>query len=312
MKSKKHGLRMKTHIMAILSLCLLQSAACVAAEAPAESDYIPFTRADAPAGKAYTYKNQDGKDLQIEVYFPEGHNSAKQAVPGMIIFHGGGWTGGNLSEFRSLCHYFASRGLVTATVEYTLITKDQRRESSTFKRVCITDAKSAIRWFKQHASELGVDPERIITGGGSAGGHVSLLATTTPGLNDPDDPMQFDTSVVAYILFNPALSGGDAVDAEVCFQEQLTADIPPSIVFFGSEDGWLKGWKRVQTKMKPLGIENSELWMAEGEGHGIFNQPGWSNISIIAADQFLKQLGLIKGEPTMLAPDAEISLKSAL
>ncbi|MDA8736271.1 alpha/beta hydrolase [Opitutales bacterium] len=312
MKSKITGLKMKKLTMVIMSLCWLQSAAFIDAKAPAKDDYIPLSRADAPAGKAYTYNTQNGKDLQIEVYSPEGHNSTKKAVPGMIIFHGGGWTGGNVSEFRSLCHYFASRGLVTATVEYRLITKDQRRESSRFKRVCITDAKSAIRWFKQHAPELGVDPKRIITGGGSAGGHVSLLATTTPGLNDPDDPMQFDTSVVAYILFNPALSGGDAVDAEVSFQEQLKADIPPSIVFFGSEDGWLKGWKRVQTKMKPLGIENSELWMAEGQGHGIFNQPGWSNISIIAADQFLNELGLIEGEPTMIAPDAEISLKSAL
>lgn len=303
---------MKTLTIALMSLCFLQSIVLVEAKNPADKDYIPSSRADAPAGKAYTYKTHNGKDLQIEVYFPKGHNIDKKAVPGMIMFHGGGWTGGHLSEFRSLCHYFASRGLVTATVEYTLITKDQRRESSSFKRVCITDAKSAIRWFKQHASELGVDPEKIITGGSSAGGHLSLLATTTHGLNDSDDPMQFDTSVVAYILFNPALSGGDAVDAEVCFQEQLTADIPPSIVFFGSEDGWLKGWKRVQTKMKPLGIENSELWIAEGQGHGIFNQPEWSNISIIAADQFLKQLGLIEGEPTMLAPDAKISLKRAL
>lgn len=302
---------MKQLTMIMLSLYWLQSAAFVNAETPAKDDYIPLSRSDAPAGKSYTYKTQNGKDLQIEVYSPEGHTSTKDAVPGMIIFHGGGWTGGNLSEFRSFCHYFASRGLVTATAEYTLITKDQRRESSRFKRVCITDAKSAIRWFKQHASELGVDPQRIITGGGSAGGHVSLLATTTPGLNDPNDPMQFDTSVVAYILFNPALSGGDAIDTEVCFREQLTADLSPSIVFFGSEDGWLKGWKRVQAKMKPLGIENSVLWIADGEGHGIFNQPGWSNISITAADQFLNELGLIEGEPTMEAPDAMIHLTKA-
>ena len=56
------------------------------------------------------------------------------------------------------------------------------------KRYCISDAKSAIRWFKQHANELGIDPKRIIAGGGSSGGHVCLLATTNPGLNDPNDP----------------------------------------------------------------------------------------------------------------------------
>ena len=38
-------------------------------------------------------------------------------------------------------------------------------------------------------------PQRLITGGGSAGGHVSVLATLNPGLNDPQDPREFDTRV---------------------------------------------------------------------------------------------------------------------
>ncbi len=45
--------------------------------------------------------------------------------------------------------------------------------------------------------ELGIDPARVITGGGSAGGHISALATMNPGLDAPADPQDIGTSVAA-------------------------------------------------------------------------------------------------------------------
>ena len=78
--------------------------------------------------------------------------------------------------------YFSSRGLVCATAEYRMLGKGESAKlpkGESRKRVCVTDAKGAIRWFKQHAGELGIDPNRIITGGGSAGGHI------TPGHHEP-------------------------------------------------------------------------------------------------------------------------------
>ena len=129
----------------------------------------------APEGEVYTYKKQGGVAHEIEIHFPKDHDRSKP-VPGIIMFHGGGWSKGDRISFRYLCHYFASRGLVAATANYRL---------GKGKRLCITDAKSAIRWYKQNAAKLGLDPKRIISGGGSAGGHIALLATTNPGLNDP-------------------------------------------------------------------------------------------------------------------------------
>lgn len=80
MKNKEIGLKLKKLTMIVMCLCLLQSVAFVDAKPPAKSGYIPFSRADTPEGKAYTYKTQNGKDLQIEVYFPEGHNSSITAA----------------------------------------------------------------------------------------------------------------------------------------------------------------------------------------------------------------------------------------
>ena len=81
--------------------------------------------ADAPPGKPYIYKESAGKPRQMEIYFPPGHDPAKAKVPGMILFHGGAWGGGSLGQFRIACAYFASRGLVCATAEYQMLSKDE-------------------------------------------------------------------------------------------------------------------------------------------------------------------------------------------
>jgi acetyl esterase len=269
---------------------------------------LPSAYADrvaGPAGKVYTYKEADGVAREMEIYFPKGKPDPANPVPGIILFHGGGWGGGTRAAFSYQCDYFASRGLVAATVTYRLATKEDRatiKGDQSAKRLCIPDAKSAIRWFKQHAEELGVDPERIIAGGGSAGGHISLVATTNPGLNDPQDPKDYDTSVAAYVLFNPALSTGDAKDPDIDVIQHLNADFPPAVAFFGSEDKWLQGWNPAHEKLKSLGNTTVDFQIAEGQNHAFFNNQPWADITLTAADRFLNQLGFIEGDPTLPAP----------
>lgn len=251
--------------------------------------------ADAPAGNPYVYKESDGKPRRMEVYFPPNHDPAKAKVPGVILFHGGSWTGGTLAQFRVACAYFASRGLVCATAEYQMINASR-------KDVCVTDAKSAIRWFKRHATELGIDPKRIITGGGSAGGHISALATLNPGLNDPADPKDIDTGVVAYLWFNPAFSLDDVKAPEIDVLRYAKADLAPAIVFFGDRDSWKKGWDVAHEKWKSLGIQTIDLQIAPGQSHSFFNKDPWQTLTLIAADRFLVKLGLLTGEPTKTPP----------
>jgi acetyl esterase len=261
--------------------------------------------ADAPPGKPYIYKESAGKPRQMEIYFPPGHDAAKAKVPGMILFHGGAWGGGSLGQFRIASAYFASRGLVCATAEYQMLSKADAAKlpaGETKKRVCVTDAKSAIRWFKQHASELGIDPRRIITGGGSAGGHISALATMNPGLNDPADPKDIDTSVVAYVWFNPAFATDDHKDPEIDILRHLKADLPPAIAFFGDKDTWKKGWDTAHAKWKALGTKTIDLQIAPGQSHSFFNNGPWQTVTLIAADKFLVKQGLLSGEPLKTMP----------
>ncbi len=274
-----------------------------AAEKPAKKKSA--MGADTPPGKVYVYKESAQKPRQMEIYFPPNHNPVKAKVPGMILFHGGSWSGGSLKQFRIACAYFASRGLVCATAEYQMLSKaDAARlpAGATKKRVCVTDAKSAIRWFKQNAGELGIDPQRIITGGGSAGGHISALATMNPGLNDPADPKDIDTRVVAYVWFNPAFATDDHQDPEIDILTHLKVDLPPAIAFFGDKDTWKKGWDTAHAKWKSLGTKTIDLQLAPGQSHSFFNSGPWQDVTLIAADQFLVKHGLLTGQPTKTMP----------
>ena len=263
-------------------------------------------RVSAPPGKVHAYKEVDGEKRELEIYFPEGHDPSGDPVPGIIFFHGGGWGGGSRAAFGYQCQYFASRGLVAVTVTYRLATKEAAAELEkgvSRKRICIPDAKSAIRWVKQNAEKLGVDPDRLIAAGGSAGGHISLIATSNPGLNDPNDPEGIDTSVAARVLFNPALSQADAKDPEIDFIQHLEPGAPPAIVFFGSEDkNWLEGWNPTYEKWKGLEGTAVELEIAEGEKHAFFNSQPWADLTLISADRFLAGLGFLEGEPTLELP----------
>ncbi len=286
------------------SILILSLILCTFVSAEEKSGAQKFPGAE---GKPYVYKTSGGKERKMEIFFPPGHDAGKSKVPGLILFHGGGWKGGTLAQFRNACSYFASRGLVCATVEYQMLGKDgmaQLAKGESYKRVCVTDAKSAIRWFKQKSGEFGIDPERIIAGGGSAGGHISALATMNPELNDPADTKDVDTSVVAYLWFNPAFAPGDKEDSEIDILAHLKADHPPSIVFFGDKDEWKPGWDAAHAKWKSLGTKTIDLRIAEGQPHGFFNKEPWQTVALIAADEFLVKQGLLTGKTTLVMPES--------
>jgi acetyl esterase/lipase len=256
-------------------------------------------------GKKFTYKQSAGAPQELEVYFPPNWKAGGPKVPGVLLFHGGSWRGGSLDQFRNVAHYFASRGLVAATANYRMLKKGEGKTADGTlegKRVCLTDAKSAIRWMKQHADELGLDPQRLILGGGSAGGHLAVLATLNPGLNDPSDPKDFDTCVAAYVLFNPAFSPQDSADAEVDVLKQLKVPFAPAIMFFGTKDTWKPGADAALKRLKALGNTTAEMWTAEGQGHGFFNKQQWQDVTLAAADRFLVERGLLKGSGTLAPP----------
>lgn len=267
----------------------------------------------ATPGKSFVYKSSGGESQKLEVFFPKNHNPSTARAPALLLFHGGGWRSGDRSKLRAVCVYFASRGMVAATADYRKHTKEAAAKlppGESFKRICVTDGKSAIRWMKQHASELGVDPERLVVGGGSAGAHIAVLATINPALNDPADLPEYDTSVAAYVLFNPAFASKET-DSAVDALAYIKRDFAPAIVLFGTNDRWLSGWSAVHARLKALGNATTELWTAKDGIHGFYLSPPWEEITLAAADDFLVRRNLLTEQPCPRVADGKLKLEKA-
>ena len=120
---------------------------------------------DLEAIKDITYKNIDGVDLQLDIYRQKG---LKEPAPTMIFVHGGAWKKGKRQDYLPYMIDYAKKGYVTATVSYRL------SKVAKFPAAA-QDVNCGIKWIKQHAEDYGIDPDRLVLIGGSAGGHLSLL-----------------------------------------------------------------------------------------------------------------------------------------
>lgn len=112
------------------------------------------------------YKSVDGKSLQLDLYIPK--NIVKPA-PLLVFIHGGAWKSGKREDYKVYLVAFAQRGYITATVSYRLLKDGQYPD-------CVEDVSDAVNWFFRNAEKYGYDPDRIALIGGSAGGHLALLA----------------------------------------------------------------------------------------------------------------------------------------
>jgi len=116
--------------------------------------------------KNIEYKNVNGKSLQIDMYKPR---KLSEKVPLLVFIHGGGWKGGDRADYKVYLLPFAKKGYVTATVSYRFV------NDSPYP-ACVEDIKDAVKWFFRNGDKYGYDPDRIALIGGSAGGHLALLA----------------------------------------------------------------------------------------------------------------------------------------
>jgi acetyl esterase len=267
---------------------------------------IPVSAA-APVGEALVYKQVEDRDLKLYVTKPSDWK-AGDSRPAMVFFHGGGWTGGAPGQFTEHSKYLASRGMVCVQVQYRLLGKDKLPPVT-----CCRDAKSAMRWVRSRARELGIDPNRIASGGGSAGGHLAAFVGMVDGTDDPADDLKVSAKSNAMCLFNPVYENGPkgwgAARTGDRYKEfspfhNITKDDPPAIVFLGTEDKLVpvETVEAFRDQMKELGID-SELHLFEGMPHGFFNYGKYNNKpyfeSVVAMDRFLAKLGWLEGEPTL-------------
>ncbi len=256
------------------------------------------------------YKQLGDVKLTLHLFEPPG--SPAKDRPAIVFFFGGGWNSGNPSQFEQHCRYLAARGMVAITADYRVASRHQVKVAA-----CVADAKSAVRWLRQHAARLGLDPQRIAAGGGSAGGHLAAAIATVPGFDEPGEDTRVSPIPNALVLFNPALvlAPLPALDLQGfetrVTEERMGADprrlspahnvrrgTPPAIIFHGKADKTVPySTAEAFTRLMHEAGNRCELVGFEGQDHGFFNYGRGDGTSyratLAATDRFLVSLGYL-------------------
>lgn len=280
------------------------------------------------------YKAIDDVKLKLWVFEPDGHQKSDRS-PAIVFFFGGGWKAGSPAQFESHCRYLASQGIVAITADYRV-----RDRHGTLADCAVRDAKSAIRWVRTHADRLGVDPNRVVAAGGSAGGHLATCTAVIGSLDEPTESTEISSVPNALALFNPAVllalfEGQDYLPkekladiatrtgvspAEISPIHHVREKLPPTIIFHGEADTTVPfSTVRRYTELAQQAGNRCDLVGFPGEGHGFFNtgrngNPGECYLMTLEQlHQFLVSLGYLSKPPSLSIPESRnVHLRSHL
>lgn len=227
-------------------------------------------------------------------------------LPAVLMVHGGGWTGGSKEAMRPLARALAARGWVVVSTSYRLAGQAPYPAA-------VHDVKAAVRWLRAHATEFGLDPQRVGAVGGSAGGHLVGLVATTAGraIEETGGPWaeqsaRLDAAVLmgagvdqlARALESPkpipsqlVFFGGPVSERREIYREaspfhQLTAACPPLLFLDGEKDDPGARYVTMRQRMDELGVAH-ELAVVEGCAHGAWGKSPWLERMVGEMDRFL-------------------------
>lgn len=274
----------------------------------------------------HEYKRVGDVLLKAWVFAPEAAGPP-EGRPAVAFFFGGGWIGGSPAQFAEQCRYLRSRGVVGVVCDYRVARRHQVKAIS-----CVEDAKSAIRWVRANAKQLGVNPDQICAAGGSAGGHIACCTGVISGLDAAGEDMAISSVPNAMALFNPAvmlapLEDGPDVGKQIrklAGMKQRTGidpvrispvhhineGQPPTIIFHGQADSTVPFATVAEFTRRSTALGNDVTLVPYARApHGFFNNRGgttprgddslqWFRGTMEQLDRFLNRLGWIEGEPT--------------
>ena len=140
--------------------------------------------------EAYTdivYRRVGDRFERLDMYLPAGGRRR----PAVLAIHGGGWRGGSKAGYGLEVAQLAKYGLVVLSIDYRLSGPGDPSWPENFE-----DVREAVRWVRRHADDYGIDPDRIVAMGASAGGHLAALVGTAD-----DRPGSTSARVQAVINF---------------------------------------------------------------------------------------------------------------
>lgn len=292
-------------LIAVLGLALP-----VVAQRPAEdaAAFVAFLSTGHQVTPNVTYLTASGVELKLDVYRPRG---ASGPLPTVLFFHGGGYRITATKEASVLNVIpWLQMGWNAVNVEY-------RSSNVALAPAAVEDARCAVRWVMQNAKEYGVDPDRIVLTGQSAGGHLAYIGAMLPESAGLDrrcpgrDPLKVAAVVSWYGVSDyTALVDDPARDYAVTWigpqpnrmevarlvspLTYVRAGLPPTLAIHGDADPVVPYAQavRVVDALKKAGV-TAELVTVPGGRHGNFPREhvlrAWT-----AIEGFLAKNGLMK------------------
>lgn len=264
--------------------------------------------------KPFVYKTIGASQLRLHVFTPAGRKPGTRS-PAVVFFYGGGFLFGDIRRFQTQATHLALHGIVTVLVDYRV----KCRQRSTMLD-SLADAKSAMRWVRRHADELGIDPSRIAAAGSSAGGYLAAATALVPGFDEPADE-KISARPNALILYNPELDTGSArARATIALLEgkavagrgqefspieYLDRGLPPTIIFQGTADvltpiaGAEQFCLRARVRKSQCEVVSypsaphgfTEVWMGLEDASLGWKPEVWAEDTSRRTDAFLTRLG---------------------
>ena len=194
--------------------------------------------------------NGGNKKLLADIFSPplEAKNR-----PAILLVHGGGWLQGDRFQLKGY-------GILLARLGFVCMCSSYRLSNEAIWPAQIQDVNCAIRYLRENAIKLGLDPKRIGISGNSAGAHLSLMAAATEydkifegegGNNDVSSEVKSVCAIYAPTTIRQ-LKNLDPLDnaflklmgdkAELSDYEQaspinyVTRNFPPCLLIHGSSD----------------------------------------------------------------------------
>lgn len=239
------------------------------------------------------------RELYLHVFQPDGWKATDRR-PCFLVIHGGGWAGGEPRRMYPFAEHFSRLGMVGISLHYRLL--DPKRGTTVFD--CVQDGRSAVRFLKTHADTLGIDPDKIIVSGGSAGGHVAVATALFDGVDEAGESTEVSPVPAALVLLFPVIDTssegygqtkiGDRWQ-ELSPVHQVRGQVPPTLIFHGTGDTVtpFAGAKAFQAAMQQWG-NRCELDVHDGGRHGylMFDQQQYRE-TIAKTERFLESLELL-------------------
>ena len=227
----------------LIGLCLLGTAS-------SSTGWLPAAEPAVEIEKDIAYLGPD-REEKADLYRPAAATAGEKR-PGIVIIHGGGWSGGKRDAAReiNIGTTLAQNGYVCLSIDYLLQTKDGPK----IWPKNLHDCKTAVRWVRANADKYQIDADHIGVIGGSAGGHLAAMVGVTgkaDGL-DPAGPYGEQSCAVQAVvdLYGPMADVGERISTLVDPQDPRRAELarqitplshldksdPPVLILHGTAD----------------------------------------------------------------------------